>query len=203
MSAVSLLEDIQKVRDDAVHFRRLLIDNASFERPVQELAEQARKKIPGYLEILDKAIAHFDRILELATDPSMDLAEEILRLKTETATLKEKHSTEIEIFQDRIETQKSAAASSLRNFRSELKRREDEQKKKIAEITKSHVKELENQKHAHQIEKNGWLKELQENKSRAVVASAHDKSKAMDAPIGKLDFASALQSFEPKDEDVR
>jgi len=194
------MEDVQKARDDAIHFRRLLVDNASFERPAQELAEQARQKIPGYLKVLDKVIVQFDRILEIATDPSMDLAEEILRLKSEIANLNEKHSTEIETFQSRIETQRSATDSSSRNFRNELKRRDEEQKKRIAEITKNHVRELENQKIAHQIEKNGWLKELQIRKAGVIGAASHGESKTKD---GKLEFASALQSFEPEDDDVR
>ncbi len=87
MGMVSFLDDIQKVRDDAFHFRRLLINNVSFDRPVQELADEARQKIPGFLNLLDSVIAHFDKILEIATDPSMDLAEEIRKLKTEIVAL--------------------------------------------------------------------------------------------------------------------
>ena len=202
MGMVSFLDDIQKVRDDAFHFRRLLISNASFDRPVQELADEARQKIPGFLSLLDSVIAHFDKILEIATDPSMDMAEEIVRLKSKIATLEAKHDTQIEFLQRQIEAQKSAADSSQRNFRDELKKRDNAQKEKIAEITKSHVRELENQKRAHQIEKNGWLKELQECK-RGAIANEHRGSKTTEAVTKELDFASALRSFEPEEDDVR
>src|SRR5436309_15135241 len=88
MGMPSFLEDLQRARDDAVHFRRLLADNALLDGPVQRLAEQARQQIPSYLRILDDAVSYFDRILELATDPSMDLAEEVARLQAELVAVK-------------------------------------------------------------------------------------------------------------------
>jgi hypothetical protein len=167
MGLPSFLEDVQRARDDTVHFRRLLSDNALLDAAVQRLAEQARKQIPSYLGVLDKTIAHFDRILELATDLSMDLAEEVARLQAEFAIAKQNAGTRIDALQRRVDEQKSAMDLAKRSFRDELKKREQDHKRVIADITKHHVSELDRQKTAHQIERNGWQKQLDQYASQS------------------------------------
>jgi hypothetical protein len=202
MGMPSFMDDIQRARDEAIHFRRLLRDNALLDVPAQKLVERARQQIPILLSVLNGAIEHFDKILEIATDPSMDLAEEVLRMKVKVDDTNKNAEARIAALQHQIETQKNTAALSKRNFRDELEKREQVHKRQMAEVTKRHVQELEKQKSAHQIEKNGWQKELKEYKSRSI-AMADSEGQSPKIASSDLEFASAVRSFEPSDEDIR
>lgn len=77
MSYASLLEDIIKIRDDVAHFRAVLESQIALNQP------DHGAQINAHVRKLTDIIFHFERLLELATQPGLDLAHEAINLRKE------------------------------------------------------------------------------------------------------------------------
>jgi hypothetical protein len=85
MGFASYREDIIKIKDDAAHFRRLLEEDGrgtSADKPLDAITEAGRR-IQSYCSVLDGIITQCDKLLSLATEPEIILADELAKLKVE------------------------------------------------------------------------------------------------------------------------
>jgi hypothetical protein len=77
MGFASYLEDVRKIREDAGELRRLL-DNEPGAAP-----QEVDRRIRSYCAVLDGVVSRFDKLLAIATDPDVVLADEVAMLKTQ------------------------------------------------------------------------------------------------------------------------
>lgn len=93
MGLASYFEDIQKVRDDAEHFRAQLRaeilewTTTTSKRSIEDAAVRARERVVSYAKQLDRLVEHLDNLLNLATEPDIELASETIRLRSANTRL--------------------------------------------------------------------------------------------------------------------
>jgi hypothetical protein len=87
MGWASYLEKVREIREEAISLRERLGRSPEPEPrtaiEMQSLADEASLRIKTYRGLLKQIIAHVDQLLEVATDPAVNLAEEVRQLRVE------------------------------------------------------------------------------------------------------------------------
>jgi len=132
MGFASYLEDIRKIKDEVAHFRRLL-DEGSGGEPTNETREVGRR-IQGYRVVLDNIVSQFDQLLAIASEPEIELANEVDELKAKYV----KAAAEADELRQQLRDCESARQKAVADFRAKLAERKAE-----AAVLKKRLREVE------------------------------------------------------------